>query len=87
MINVGDVGNDYEHCLQLMKKLNEFRGATSGVRSVYIAHSLCDGHSNYFFSTTVYPCRKYSSSTLKRLKDQRVGGWPERWWSQGPWRC
>uniref|UniRef100_A0A8C0BAD1 Calponin-homology (CH) domain-containing protein n=1 Tax=Buteo japonicus TaxID=224669 RepID=A0A8C0BAD1_9AVES len=30
MINVGDVGNDYEHCLQLMKKLNEFRGATSG---------------------------------------------------------
>uniref|UniRef100_A0A8C7E9R9 Spectrin beta, non-erythrocytic 5 n=1 Tax=Nothoprocta perdicaria TaxID=30464 RepID=A0A8C7E9R9_NOTPE len=31
MINVGDVGNDYEHCLQLMKKLNEFRGAASGV--------------------------------------------------------
>uniref|UniRef100_A0A8C3QRB7 Calponin-homology (CH) domain-containing protein n=1 Tax=Cyanoderma ruficeps TaxID=181631 RepID=A0A8C3QRB7_9PASS len=30
MINVGDVGNDYEHCLQLKKKLNEFRGATSG---------------------------------------------------------
>uniref|UniRef100_A0A8B9UAF8 Calponin-homology (CH) domain-containing protein n=1 Tax=Anas zonorhyncha TaxID=75864 RepID=A0A8B9UAF8_9AVES len=30
MINIGDVGNDYEHCLQLMKKLNEFRGATSG---------------------------------------------------------
>uniref|UniRef100_A0A8C4UQ78 Calponin-homology (CH) domain-containing protein n=1 Tax=Falco tinnunculus TaxID=100819 RepID=A0A8C4UQ78_FALTI len=31
MINVGDVGNDYEHCLQLMKKLNEFRGASSGM--------------------------------------------------------
>uniref|UniRef100_A0A8C3KKS8 Calponin-homology (CH) domain-containing protein n=1 Tax=Calidris pygmaea TaxID=425635 RepID=A0A8C3KKS8_9CHAR len=31
MINVGDLGNDYEHCLQLMKKLNEFRGATSGM--------------------------------------------------------
>uniref|UniRef100_A0A663LNR3 Calponin-homology (CH) domain-containing protein n=1 Tax=Athene cunicularia TaxID=194338 RepID=A0A663LNR3_ATHCN len=30
MINIGDVGNDYEHCLQLIKKLNEFRGATSG---------------------------------------------------------
>lgn len=37
MINIGDVGNDYEHCLQLMKKLNEFRGATSGVRSVFHA--------------------------------------------------
>uniref|UniRef100_A0A8D2KX84 Calponin-homology (CH) domain-containing protein n=1 Tax=Varanus komodoensis TaxID=61221 RepID=A0A8D2KX84_VARKO len=31
MINVGDVGNDYEHCLQLMKKLKEFRGALGGV--------------------------------------------------------
>ncbi|KAM6459310.1 spectrin beta chain, non-erythrocytic 5 isoform 3-T3 [Liasis olivaceus] len=31
MINVGDVGNDYEHCLQLMKKLNEFRGMSEGV--------------------------------------------------------
>ncbi|XP_053239381.1 spectrin beta chain, non-erythrocytic 5 isoform X2 [Podarcis raffonei] len=31
MINIGDVGNDYEHCLQLMKKLNEFRGASGGV--------------------------------------------------------
>lgn len=38
MINVGDVGNDYEHCLQLKKKLNEFRGATSGVRDVFHAH-------------------------------------------------
>lgn len=41
MINVGDVGNDYEHCLQLMKKLNEFRGATSGVRGVFHVRSLC----------------------------------------------
>ncbi|XP_068110413.1 spectrin beta chain, non-erythrocytic 5 isoform X2 [Hyperolius riggenbachi] len=31
MINVGDVGEDYEHCLQLTKKLNEFRGAGAGV--------------------------------------------------------
>lgn len=31
MINVGDVGTDYEHGLQLLKKLNEFRGAGSGV--------------------------------------------------------
>ncbi|XP_009472039.1 PREDICTED: spectrin beta chain, non-erythrocytic 5 [Nipponia nippon] len=38
MINVGDVGNDYEHCLQLMKKLNEFRGATSGEMTVDDAH-------------------------------------------------
>ncbi|XP_067847252.1 spectrin beta chain, non-erythrocytic 5 [Heptranchias perlo] len=26
MINVGDVGKDYEHCLQLQKKLSKFRG-------------------------------------------------------------
>ncbi|XP_056200822.1 spectrin beta chain, non-erythrocytic 5 [Falco biarmicus] len=38
MINVGDVGNDYEHCLQLMKKLNEFRGASSGEMTVDDAH-------------------------------------------------
>ncbi|NWW90294.1 SPTN5 protein, partial [Rhynochetos jubatus] len=38
MINIGDVGNDYEHCLQLMKKLNEFRGATSGETTVDDAH-------------------------------------------------
>ncbi|NXD80777.1 SPTN5 protein, partial [Halcyon senegalensis] len=38
MINVGDVGNDYEHCLQLMKKLNEFHGATSGETTVDDAH-------------------------------------------------
>ncbi|NXY15062.1 SPTN5 protein, partial [Atrichornis clamosus] len=38
MINVGDVGNDYEHCLQLKKKLNEFRGSTSGESTVDDAH-------------------------------------------------
>ncbi|XP_074853761.1 spectrin beta chain, non-erythrocytic 5 [Carettochelys insculpta] len=38
MINIGDVGNDYEHCLQLMKKLNEFRGAASGEMTVDDAH-------------------------------------------------
>lgn len=48
MINVGDVGNDYEHCLQLMKKLNEFRGATSGVREIFLAcfHIACDARSS-----------------------------------------
>ncbi|XP_032649741.2 spectrin beta chain, non-erythrocytic 5 [Chelonoidis abingdonii] len=38
MINIGDIGNDYEHCLQLMKKLNEFRGAASGEMTVDDAH-------------------------------------------------
>ncbi|XP_077120129.1 spectrin beta chain, non-erythrocytic 5 isoform X3 [Ranitomeya variabilis] len=38
MINVGDVGKDYEHCLQLTKKLNEFRGAASGEVTVDDAH-------------------------------------------------
>ncbi|XP_065259867.1 spectrin beta chain, non-erythrocytic 5 [Emys orbicularis] len=38
MINIGDVGNDYEHCLQLMKKLNEFRGSASGETTVDDAH-------------------------------------------------
>lgn len=27
MINVGDVGKDYEHGVQLLKKLSEFRGS------------------------------------------------------------
>lgn len=31
MINVGDVGKDYEHGVQLLKKLSEFRGAGDGV--------------------------------------------------------
>ncbi|KAM9294405.1 spectrin beta chain, non-erythrocytic 5 [Gastrophryne carolinensis] len=38
MINVGDVGEDYEHCLQLIKKLNEFRGSGSGQETVDDAH-------------------------------------------------
>ncbi|XP_066464420.1 spectrin beta chain, non-erythrocytic 5 [Eleutherodactylus coqui] len=38
MINVGDVGEDYEHCLQLTKKLNEFRGAGFGEVTVDDAH-------------------------------------------------
>ncbi len=32
MINVGDVGKDYEHGVQLLKKLGEFRGTRDGVR-------------------------------------------------------
>ncbi|XP_077320667.1 spectrin beta chain, non-erythrocytic 5 isoform X3 [Lithobates pipiens] len=38
MINVGDLGEDYEHCLQLTRKLNEFRGAGSGQETVDDAH-------------------------------------------------
>ncbi|KAM4663546.1 spectrin beta chain, non-erythrocytic 5 [Discoglossus pictus] len=38
MINVGDLGEDYEHCLQLTRKLNEFRGAGSGEVTVDDAH-------------------------------------------------
>lgn len=51
MINVGDVGNDYEHCLQLKKKLNEFRGATSGVRGVFHAHALRGCKQHLIFSS------------------------------------
>ena len=32
MVNVGDMGKDYEHGQQLLRKLNEFRGTGSGVR-------------------------------------------------------
>ncbi|XP_066550797.1 spectrin beta chain, non-erythrocytic 5 [Amia ocellicauda] len=38
MINVGDVGEDYEHGLQLLRKLNEFRGTGSGEVTVDDAH-------------------------------------------------
>ncbi|XP_063803707.1 spectrin beta chain, non-erythrocytic 5 isoform X2 [Pseudophryne corroboree] len=38
MINVGDVGEDFEHCLQLTRKLNEFRGTVSGEVTVDDAH-------------------------------------------------
>ncbi|XP_034721855.1 spectrin beta chain, non-erythrocytic 5-like, partial [Etheostoma cragini] len=38
MINVGDVGKDYEHGLQLLKKLGEFRGTGEGDVTVDDAH-------------------------------------------------
>ncbi|XP_030641786.1 spectrin beta chain, non-erythrocytic 5 [Chanos chanos] len=38
MINIGDVGEDYEHGLQLLKKLNEFRGTGSGDVTMDDAH-------------------------------------------------
>ncbi|XP_043119308.1 spectrin beta chain, non-erythrocytic 5 isoform X2 [Puntigrus tetrazona] len=38
MINVGDVGEDYEHGQQLLKKLSEFRGSGSGDVTVDDAH-------------------------------------------------
>ncbi|XP_056249803.1 spectrin beta chain, non-erythrocytic 5 [Seriola aureovittata] len=38
MINVGDVGKDYEHGVQLLKKLGEFRGSGDGEATVDDAH-------------------------------------------------
>ncbi|XP_024910886.1 spectrin beta chain, non-erythrocytic 5 isoform X2 [Cynoglossus semilaevis] len=38
MVNVGDVGEDYEHGLQLLKKLGEFRGSGDGEATVDDAH-------------------------------------------------
>uniref|UniRef100_A0A3Q1IZP4 Calponin-homology (CH) domain-containing protein n=1 Tax=Anabas testudineus TaxID=64144 RepID=A0A3Q1IZP4_ANATE len=38
MINVGDVGTDYEHGVQLLKKLSEFRGTEDGEVTVDDAH-------------------------------------------------
>ncbi|XP_070699072.1 spectrin beta chain, non-erythrocytic 5 [Pempheris klunzingeri] len=38
MINVGDVGKDYEHGVQLLKKLGEFRGSGDGDVTVDDAH-------------------------------------------------
>ncbi|KAI4798393.1 hypothetical protein KUCAC02_022079, partial [Chaenocephalus aceratus] len=38
MINVGDVGKDYEHGVQLLKKLSEFRGTGDGDVTVDDAH-------------------------------------------------
>ncbi|XP_067336707.1 spectrin beta chain, non-erythrocytic 5 isoform X2 [Channa argus] len=38
MINVGDVGKDYEHGVQLLKKLSEFRGTGEGEVTVDDAH-------------------------------------------------
>nr|XP_046269773.1 spectrin beta chain, non-erythrocytic 5 [Scatophagus argus] len=38
MINVGDVGKDYEHGVQLLKKLGEFRGTGDGDVTVDGAH-------------------------------------------------
>uniref|UniRef100_A0A3B4ZEI6 Spectrin, beta, non-erythrocytic 5 n=1 Tax=Stegastes partitus TaxID=144197 RepID=A0A3B4ZEI6_9TELE len=38
MVNVGDVGKDYEHGVQLLKKLSEFRGSKDGDVTVDDAH-------------------------------------------------
>ncbi|KAJ8287365.1 hypothetical protein COCON_G00000240 [Conger conger] len=38
MVNVGDMGEDYEHGLQLLRKLNEFRATGSGEVTVDDAH-------------------------------------------------
>lgn len=36
MINVGDVGKDYEHGVQLLKKLSEFRGSEDKVSKLML---------------------------------------------------
>lgn len=36
MINVGDLGEDYEHGLQILKKLSEFRSSSLGVRAMEV---------------------------------------------------
>lgn len=33
-VNVGDLGRDLEHCLQLHRRLREFRGVWAGVRAL-----------------------------------------------------
>ncbi|KAF7648029.1 hypothetical protein LDENG_00163000 [Lucifuga dentata] len=38
MVGVGDVGTDYEHGVQLLKKLSEFRGTSDGDMTVDDAH-------------------------------------------------
>ncbi|XP_053365454.1 spectrin beta chain, non-erythrocytic 5 isoform X1 [Clarias gariepinus] len=38
MINVGDLGEDFEHCQQLLKKLSEFRSSSLGDVTVDDAH-------------------------------------------------
>ncbi|XP_034432002.1 spectrin beta chain, non-erythrocytic 1 [Hippoglossus hippoglossus] len=38
MVNVGDVGKDYEHGVQLLKRLGEFRGGRDGEATVDDAH-------------------------------------------------
>ncbi|KAK3538029.1 hypothetical protein QTP70_027382 [Hemibagrus guttatus] len=38
MINIGDLGEDYEHCQQLLKKLSEFRSSSHGDMTVDDAH-------------------------------------------------
>ncbi|XP_017558803.1 spectrin beta chain, non-erythrocytic 5 isoform X2 [Pygocentrus nattereri] len=38
MINVGDLGEDYEHGLQILKKLSEFRSSSLGIVIVDDAH-------------------------------------------------
>ncbi|KAG7328102.1 hypothetical protein KOW79_008046 [Hemibagrus wyckioides] len=38
MINIGDLGEDYEHCQQLLKKLSEYRSSCHGDMTVDDAH-------------------------------------------------
>lgn len=34
MVNIGDLGQDLAHCLQLCRQLREFRGVWAGVRGL-----------------------------------------------------
>nr|XP_033806940.1 spectrin beta chain, non-erythrocytic 5 isoform X2 [Geotrypetes seraphini] len=71
MINVGDVGKDYEHCLQLMKKLNEFRGAGSGDVTVDDAHiKAIDA-----LATKLERCNKEEMKTIVQRQQQLNERW------------
>ncbi|XP_067099877.1 spectrin beta chain, non-erythrocytic 5 [Osmerus mordax] len=71
MINVGDVGEDYEHGLQLLKKLNEFRG--SGSRDVTVD----DAHIKAINSLAAR-LERQNSDDLDTVK-QRRKGLNDRW--------
>lgn len=76
MINVGDVGKDYEHGVQLLKKLGEFRGGGDGVRNQGGGSSLTStsdvksslkmsGHRNTSKrSDSMFVCRRRRWTTL-----------------------
>ncbi|XP_042194068.1 spectrin beta chain, non-erythrocytic 5 [Callorhinchus milii] len=71
MINVGDVGKDYEHCLQLQKKLNEFRGAGSRDITVDDAHIKAIGT----LATRLERQNKEELVTVRRRKQQLNERW------------
>ncbi|TRY84982.1 hypothetical protein DNTS_028857 [Danionella cerebrum] len=71
MINVGDVGEDYEHGQQLLKKLSEFRGSGSGDITVDDAHIKT-------ISTLAARLERQNSDELLTVKKRRLQ-LNERW--------